>query len=226
MSHIITIDGPAGSGKSTVSRLLAKKLGFTYLDTGAMYRAVALMAWRKGMDVGNGKKLYGLCKSIDINFLSRGDSPRVYIGSEDVSEEIRRPEMDMLSSKISMIKEVRDAMTDLQRNIGKKGRIVAEGRDMGTIVFPDAGYKFFLTASPQVRAERRHAERVYRGDPASMENIENELRIRDEQDSQRSIAPLKPAEGAIIIDTSALDIDQVVEKVLSYIPKTVPDRHP
>jgi cytidylate kinase len=226
MSHIITIDGPAGAGKSTVSRLLAKKLGFTYLDTGAMYRAVALMAWRKGMNFADGKELYGLCKSIDINLFFHGDSPKVYIGSEDVSEEIRRPEMDMLSSKISMIKEVRDAMTDLQRNIGKKGRIVAEGRDMGTIVFPDAGYKFFLTASPQIRAERRHAERLCRGEPASMENIQNELRIRDEQDSLRSIAPLKPAEEAIIVDTSALDIDQVVEKILSYIRKSVPERYP
>ncbi len=217
MNRTITIDGPAGAGKSTVSRLLAKKLGFTYLDTGAMYRAVALIASRKGTDFGDGQELYALCKNMDINFLPHADEPRVYVGSEDVTEEIRRPEMDMLSSKISMIKEVRDAMTGLQRNIGKKGRIVAEGRDMGTIVFPDAEYKFFLTASPRVRAQRRHSERLLKGEPVTMENTENEIRVRDEQDSSRPIAPLKPAEEAIIIDTGALDVDQVVEKILSYI---------
>ena len=217
MNGVITIDGPAGAGKSTVSLLLAKKLGFLYLDTGAMYRAVALNALRRGISFGDGRELHEMCRNIDINFISTGDNYRVYIGAEDISDEIRRPEMDMLSSKVSTIKEVRDAMTGLQRRIGRKGRLVAEGRDMGTVVFPDANHKFFLTASPEARAGRRYAERLGRGESISMEEVETELRKRDEQDETRSIAPLKPAGDAIIIDTTPLGIDEVVEKIMVNI---------
>jgi cytidylate kinase len=217
MNGIITIDGPAGAGKSSVSRLLAKKLGFLYLDTGAMYRAVALNALRKGIDFGDGKALYEMCRDIDINFISTGDSYVIYIGSEDVSDEIRMPEMDMLSSRISAIKEVRDAMTLLQRKIGGEGRLVAEGRDMGTVVFPDADHKFFLTASPEARAGRRYLERLDRGELIAREEVEGELRKRDEQDQTRPIAPLKPAIDAIVIDTTLLGIDEVVEKILAKI---------
>ena len=219
MKGIITIDGPAGSGKSTVSLLLAKKLGLLYLDTGAMYRAVALSALRKGIDFGDGAALREMCRDIDINFRSTGDNYRVYIGAEDISDEIRRPEIDMLSSKISAIKEVRDAMTGLQRRIGMKGGIVAEGRDMGTVVFPDADHKFFLTASSDIRAERRYKERVDRGECISMEQVETELKKRDEQDRTRIIAPLKPAVDAIIIDTTALGINEVVDEMLGRIGK-------
>lgn len=219
MKGIITIDGPAGSGKSTISLLLAKKLGLLYLDTGAMYRAVALSALRKGVDPGDAAVLREMCRDIDINFRSAGDNYRVYIGAEDVSDEIRRPEIDMLSSKISAIKEVRDAMTGLQRRIGMKGGIVAEGRDMGTVVFPDADHKFFLTASSDIRAERRYKERVDRGECISMEQVETELKKRDEQDRTRIIAPLKPAVDAIIIDTTALGINEVVDEMLGRIGK-------
>ncbi len=219
MKGIITIDGPAGSGKSTISLLLAKKLGLLYLDTGAMYRAVALSALRKGVDLRDAAVLREMCRDIDINFRSAGDNYRVYIGAEDVSDEIRRPEIDMLSSKISAIKEVRDAMTGLQRRIGMKGGIVAEGRDMGTVVFPDADHKFFLTASSDIRAERRYKERVDRGECISMEQVETELKKRDEQDRTRIIAPLKPAVDAIIIDTTALGINEVVDEMLGRIGK-------
>jgi len=219
MKGIITIDGPGGSGKSTISLLLAKKLGLLYLDTGAMYRAVALSALRKGVDPGDAAVLREMCRDIDINFRSAGDNYRVYIGAEDVSDEIRRPEIDMLSSKISAIKEVRDAMTGLQRRIGMKGGIVAEGRDMGTVVFPDADHKFFLTASSDIRAERRYKERVDRGECISMEQVETELKKRDEQDRTRIIAPLKPAVDAIIIDTTALGINEVVDEMLGRIGK-------
>jgi cytidylate kinase len=219
MKGIITIDGPAGSGKSTISLLLAKKLGLLYLDTGAMYRAVALSALRKGVDPGDAAVLREMCRDIDINFRSAGDNYRVYIGAEDVSDEIRRPEIDMLSSKISAIKEVRDAMTGLQRRIGMKGGIVAEGRDMGTVVFPDADHKFFLTASSDIRAERRYKERVDRGECISMEQVETELEKRDEQDRTRIIAPLKPAVDAIIIDTTALGINEVVDEMLGRVGK-------
>lgn len=217
MNGIITIDGPGGAGKSTVSLLLAKKLDFIYLDTGAMYRAVALNALRKGIGFGDLKALYEMCRSIDINFMSTGDNYRVYIGEEDITDEIRRPEMDMLSSKISIIKEVRDAMTGLQRRMGRKGRLVAEGRDMGTVVFPDANHKFFLTASPEARAGRRYAERLGRGESISMEEVETELIKRDEQDETRAIAPLRPADDAIIIDTTPSGVDEVVEKIMVNI---------
>lgn len=219
MKGIITIDGPAGSGKSTISLLLAKKLGLLYLDTGAMYRAVALSALRKGVDLRDAAVLREMCRDIDINFRSAGDNYRVYIGAEDISDEIRRPEIDMLSSKISAIKEVRDAMTGLQRRIGMKGGIVAEGRDMGTVVFPDADHKFFLTASSDIRAERRYKERVDRGECISMEQVETELKKRDEQDRTRIIAPLKPAVDAIIIDTTALGINEVVDEMLGRVGK-------
>ncbi|MDB9823244.1 (d)CMP kinase [Deltaproteobacteria bacterium] len=214
MNRIITVDGPAGSGKSTVSRLLAKKLGFIYLDTGAMYRAVALHAGREGIDFEDGKGLYEMCREMDINFASKGDNFSVYLGDEDISLEIRKPEMDMLSSRISMIKEVRDAMTELQRKIGREGRLVAEGRDMGTVVFPDADHKYFITGSVEVRAARRYSERIGRGESVSMEEVEADLRKRDEQDKNRPISPLRPAEDAIIIDTTPLGIDQVVEEIL------------
>jgi cytidylate kinase len=219
MKGIITIDGPAGAGKSTISLLLAKKLGFLYLDTGAMYRAVALSALRKGIDLSDAAALREMCRDIDINFRSTGDNYRVYIGAEDISDEIRRSEIDMLSSKISAIKEVRDAMTGLQRRVGMKGGIVAEGRDMGTVVFPDADHKFFLTASPDIRAERRYKERVDRGECISMEQVEMELKKRDVQDTTRIIAPLRPAVDAIIIDTTTLDINEVVEEIFGRIGK-------
>src|SRR4030042_4731987 len=221
---VITIDGPASAGKSTISLLLAKKLGYLYLDTGAMYRAVALSAMRKGVDFNNGAALHEMCRDIDINFRSIDDNYRIYIGAEDISDEIRRPEIDMLSSKISAIKEVRDAMTGLQRRIGRRGGMVAEGRDMGTVVFPDADHKFFLTASPEIRAARRYKERLGRGEYISMEQVETELRKRDEQDKTRLIAPLMPALDAIIIDTTTLGIDGVVKEILERIGKRKKDK--
>ncbi|MFC1820369.1 (d)CMP kinase [Thermodesulfobacteriota bacterium] len=219
MNRIITIDGPAGAGKSTVSRLLAKRLDYLYLDTGAMYRAVTLQAKREGIDFNDGKQLYKMCRDLDLNFISDGDSAGVYIGEEDISSEIRKPEMDMMSSRISAIKEVREALTELQRRIGIKGRLVAEGRDMGTVVFPDADYKLYITASPEIRAERRYKERQGRGESVSRDEVDAELKKRDEQDKTRPIAPLRPAEDAIIIDTTALGIKQVIEEILIKIGK-------
>lgn len=217
MNQIITIDGPAGAGKSTVSRLLAKKMGLLYLDTGAMYRAVALQVHRAGIDFNNGKSLWRLCKDLDLNIILDGDSPKIYINDEDVSLAIRRPEMDMLSSRISAVREVREAMTEIQRKLGMAGGLVAEGRDMGTLVFPNADFKIFITATPEVRAERRYAERKNRGESVSRNEVEIELKKRDEQDKTRAIAPLCPAADAVIIDTTSLDIEQVVDKILKNI---------
>jgi CMP/dCMP kinase len=219
MNTIITIDGPAGSGKSTVSRMIAEALKFFYLDTGAMYRAVALQAKREGVDCSDKKKLQRICKNIDLNFWMDGVYHRLSLGDEDISLAIRTPEMDMLSSKISTLKEVRDAMKTLQRELGRKGRVVAEGRDMGTVVFPEAEYKFFLTASPEIRAERRYKERRSRGELVSMEEVIKELRERDNQDTNRDIAPLRPAEDAKVIDSTALNQNEVAELILKEIKK-------
>lgn len=219
MKLLITIDGPAGSGKSTISRLLAEKLNLLYLDTGAMYRAVALQAHRQGLDSDQGKLLKKMCRQMDINFDRSTDPPGIRIGGEDISAAIRTPEMDMLSSKISMVKEVRAEMTGLQRKIGEKGGVIAEGRDMGTVVFPRAHLKIFLTASPEVRADRRYKERAGRGECVSRSQVRSELEKRDQQDSGRALAPLRPAEGADIIDTSTLTIDQVVNFIIKIVGK-------
>ena len=214
MDGIITIDGPVASGKSTLSRLLAKRLDYLYLDTGAMYRAVALQAKRTGIDTRDKQELQALCENLDLHFQSDGEGTKLYLGDEDISLAIRTPEIDLLSSAISALKEVRETMTGLQRKIGQQGRLVAEGRDMGTIVFPEAEYKFFITASTKVRAERRYKERIERGESVSLEEVERELKMRDHQDETRPIAPLRPAEDAKIIDTTSLNPHEVVEEIL------------
>jgi cytidylate kinase len=211
---IVTLDGPAGSGKSTVSKLLAERLNYLYLDTGAMYRAVALQAKRQGLDPQDGEKLRELCHNLDLQFKIEGREVRIFVGNEDVSPAIRTPDIDLLSSSISAVKEVREAMTQLQRKIAEKKSVIAEGRDMGTVVFPDAEFKFFLTASPEVRVERRYQERINRGEIALKKDVERELLIRDEQDKARSIAPLIPAQDAKIIETTSLNPEQVVRVIL------------
>ncbi|MBW2203917.1 MAG: (d)CMP kinase [Deltaproteobacteria bacterium] len=220
MNHIITIDGPAGSGKSTISRILAKKIGYSYLDTGAMYRAVALVAKRNGVDFDDGKGLGILCNSLNLRFDKDGDPPRLLLGKEDISSLIRSPEMDMLSSKVSAVGEVREAMTGLQRKIAKGEGYVAEGRDMGTVVFPEAAWKFYLTASSDVRAGRRYEELLERGEKALKNIVKTNLKKRDHQDRMRPLAPLKPAEDALIIDSTTLTIEEVVEVMLSYLKQS------
>ena len=214
MAEVITIDGPAGSGKSTVSRLLARRLKVLYLDTGAMYRAVALQAKRKGVDLKDREKVSRLCRGLDLHFKTLDGTTRLFVGAEDISAAIRSPEMDMLSSAVSAIKEVREAMTLLQRKMAEQGGVVAEGRDMGTVVFPDADYKFFVNADPGVRAGRRYRERLERGESVSRGEVEKELKKRDDQDMTRALAPLVPAQDAIIIDTTHLSVEEVVEKMV------------
>lgn len=217
MKTIVTIDGPAGSGKTTVSRLVAGSLGFLYLDTGAMYRAVALRAARDRISPEHGEALGTLCRNLDVEFRTVQGENRVYLAGEDVSKAIRSPEMDLLSSTLSAVKEVREAMTELQRTLGERGSLVAEGRDMGTVVFPTATFKFFLTADPKVRADRRYRERIGRGERVRREEVEAELTKRDEQDMTRALAPLRPSADARIIDTSAMDPHEVTEVMLKVI---------
>ena len=219
MGAIITIDGPAGSGKSTVSRLLAGRLNYIYLDTGAMYRAVALRAKREAVDLEDREKISTLCREMDLQFKSSDGTTRLFAGNEDISAAIRSPEMDMLSSAVSAIKEVRQAMTFLQRKMAAEGGVVAEGRDMGTVVFPDADHKFFVTAEPGVRAGRRYRERLGRGESISREEVEGELRKRDEQDRTRALAPLVGAKDAILIDTTDLNPEEVVESMVRAMEK-------
>lgn len=212
MIEVVTIDGPSGSGKSTTSKLLAKKLGYSYLDTGAMYRAFAFMVLEKGWQ--NSKSKYvDFLPLFDVDFKIINDSQRVLCDGRDITEAIRTPDVSMWASTLSKEKEVRERMFVLQRRVGENGKIVAEGRDMGTVVFKDAFAKFFLDASYIVRAERRWKELKEKGINQSLEEVISDIIKRDEQDSKRDIAPLKPAEDAIIIDTSKLSIEQVVQKM-------------
>jgi len=214
---IITIDGPAGSGKSTISKQVAKELNILYLDTGAMYRAVAFQAKRQGIDFQDGKALGHLCVRLNLRFQKDREQYRLFLGSEDISQAIRSPEMDLLSSGVSAVAEVRATMTELQRKIGLQGDLVAEGRDMGTVVFPDAECKFFLTAALEVRAGRRFQERRARGEPVDMPTVAAELKIRDEQDSRRTLAPLRQAFDAKLIDTTELSPDQITALILQTV---------
>ena len=221
MGEIITIDGPGGSGKSTIAKLMARKLNFIYLDTGAMYRAVALAALRNGIPFDQEARLSDLCQTIDLRFEHTEDASRLLLNGEDVSQAIRSPEMDIASSTVSAVRAVRFAMTDLQRRLSQDLNVVAEGRDMGTVVFPDARNKFFLTARPEVRARRRYRERQKRGEEISFEEVASLLAKRDQQDASRNLAPLKPAEDAVMIDSSDLEPTDVVKKMMAHVDSTL-----
>jgi len=214
LSTIITIDGPTGCGKSTVSRLLAKRLQYHYLDTGAMYRAVGLAIQRAGVVLQNEAEVARICNGLDIRFIHEGDSTKIYMGNEDITEAIRKPLIDLMASNVSALDIVRKAMTRLQRKIGSQGPLVAEGRDMGTVVFPEAQHKFYLDASLEVRVDRRFKERQEKGESISRKNVKQDLIKRDHQDMNRRLSPLKPARDAEIIDTTKLNPHQVVEEIM------------
>ncbi len=214
---MITIDGPSGSGKSTLSRLLAKRLGFSYLDTGAMYRAVGYKITPGAGGRAGRRGLAALLDHLDLQLLPGKDDTRVLLDGQDISQAIRTAEMGLVASRISAIAAVRRVLTELQRRIGRKGNFVAEGRDMGTVVFPDAPCKFFLDASPEERARRRTAQLVEKGEPADRQSILAQIKKRDHDDSSRDLAPLQAAADAVRIDST----DMTIEEVLAFMVRTV-----
>lgn len=218
-AEIVTIDGPSGAGKSTISRRLAKALGYTYLDTGAMYRAVGLAAQRAELALEESASLAKLLAQLDLNLVAVDGDTGVVLNGEDISAAIRTPEMAMIASRVSALPMVRNRLTDLQRQIGAKGGVVAEGRDMGTVVFPGAAHKFFLDATPAERARRRVAQLREQGRRVDEEEILAQIIERDRADSARALAPLKPAADAVIVDSSHLDIAGVVALMLDRVKR-------
>jgi cytidylate kinase len=215
--YVVTVDGPAGSGKSTAGRLLAQKLSYVYLDTGALYRAMALKVRMASLSPDNREKIADLCGSTAIALRERDGATRIVLDGEDVTELIRTPEISMLASTISALPEVRGALLSVQRDSARDGGVVAEGRDMGTVVFPGADVKFFLTASAGERSRRRWLELRERGHEVSLEEVLRDVVQRDRQDSEREIAPLRPSDDGVLVDSTGKTIDEVVEEMLGAV---------
>jgi cytidylate kinase len=223
--NIITIDGPSGVGKSTVSRKVAAATGFTYLDTGAMYRAVGLYLSRLKIDVEDSLTLRRELESLELNLFPAADERSdilVIVNGEDVSAAIRTPEMAMIASRVSANPLVRDILTIIQKRYGDHGKIVAEGRDTGTVVFPDAAYKFFLDAHPEERARRRVEQLQRNGVGAEFKQILAMTLERDQNDRNRAVAPLRQAEDALLIDTTGIEAEEVVKKILGEVFRKMP----
>jgi CMP/dCMP kinase len=216
---VIAIDGPSGAGKSTAARLLAERLGYVYIDTGAMYRAIGWKAKREGIDPSDEAKMADLCRRTEVTIRQVGKNPGFFVDGQDVTGEIRTPEMGMMASAVSKSPSVRARLLTLQRDLGRCGGVVLDGRDIGTVVFPDADAKFFLDASAEERGRRRYLELKEKGLEVDLMQITQEIRDRDSQDSGRSIAPLRRADDAVLIDSTAMDIDEVLDKMLSDIRK-------
>ncbi len=217
MAINIAIDGPAGAGKSTVARAVAKEMGFIYVDTGALYRAVGLYVLRKGFDTKDPEKVSQSLAEISIELVFENKEQAVILNGEDVSQAIRSPEASMAASDVSAIKEVRDFLFDLQRNLALQNDCIMDGRDIGTVVLPDAQIKLFLTASAEERARRRYKELVEKGTEVSYESVLADMKQRDFNDSNRAIAPLKAADDAILISTDGKSLNESVEKVIEVI---------
>lgn len=215
---IIAIDGPSGAGKSTIARIIADRLGYLYLDTGAMFRTVALKVKESGVSIDDENALAEVCLNVNISFERSQDGGfRVFSNGKDVSDAIRTPEISMLTSRISARKVVRDILLQHQRRMGADGGVVLEGRDIGTVVFPDADIKFFLSASAEERGKRRFLELSAKGETTTLEQTISEVIQRDAQDEQREHAPLRRAEDAVDIDTTSLSIEEVLASMEEYV---------
>jgi len=215
--QVITIDGPAGAGKSTVGKELSKRLSYIYLDTGALYRAIAYQLRRNNITEDDKDQIKDLCLKININLKNQEGYMRVFVNDEDITDKIRTEDLGLLASKISALPVVRETLFHVQRTAGKNGGIIAEGRDMGTVIFPDADIKFFLDASVKERVRRRYQELTMHGYFVDYQEVERDLIRRDKQDRERKVAPLIPSENAVIIDSTTMTADDVVEKMISII---------
>ncbi|MBO5230139.1 MAG: (d)CMP kinase [Clostridia bacterium] len=217
----VAIDGPAGAGKSTVSRAAAKAVGYIYVDTGALYRAVGVNALRNGIDTKDKPAVAATLADISVDLVFENGEQKVLLNGEDVSTEIRTPPASMAASDVSAVPEVRAFLFDLQRDIAARNNCIMDGRDIGTVVLPDAKVKIFLTASPEERAMRRYKELIEKGNDVNYEEVLEDLVQRDYNDSHREIAPLKPAEDGVILDTTGMSLEESVNAIIKIIKEKV-----
>ena len=213
---VVAIDGPAGAGKSTIAKLAAEKLGYAYIDTGAMYRSVAWKFLQTGKAFDE-DFISGLSKTMLIDFKPEAKINRVFVDGTEVTDAIRTPEVTAIVSRVAAIGAVREAMVDQQRRMGEAGGVLMDGRDIGTVVFPNAQLKIFLTASVEERARRRYAEMVAKGQQVDLQQLQADIAERDNQDSERAISPLRQAEDALLLDTSDMGISEVTDRILQLV---------
>lgn len=214
---IIAIDGPSGAGKSSSSRQLAERLGYRYIDTGALYRVIGLLAWERQTNLDDGEALAALCRNLPLRFESAPIGVRLFLGERDITLAIRHPKVSQMASKVSAHPAVRQALLTLQRQMGQNGGVVLEGRDIGTVVFPDADVKFFLDADPQERGQRRHRELQAQGRTTTLDMTLREMAERDQRDSERAHAPLRRAQDAIVVDTTTRSLQEVVQLLFEHV---------
>ena len=219
----VAIDGPSGAGKSTVARAAAARLGYVYVDTGAMYRAIGLAVCRRGISGEDADGIAAVLPEIDIRLAYQDGAQHVLLNGEDVSGAIRTPEIAYYASKVSAVPAVRQFLLEAQRDMAKKGNILMDGRDIGTVILPDAPVKIFLTASAETRAERRYLELIGKGQQVTRGSVLHDVVERDRQDMSRAVAPLKQAEDAVLLDTSKMTLDESIEAVLQIIRKKIED---
>lgn len=222
MSKInVAIDGPAGAGKSTIAKTASKELGYIYVDTGALYRTVGVSALRKKVDMESDDAIASVLPETNVEMKFVGGEQRMYLNGEDVSAEIRLPEASMAASRVSAVPKVREFLFDLQRDLAKKNNCIMDGRDIGTVVLPDAQVKIFLTASPECRADRRYKELMEKGVEVNYDDVLSDIIKRDYNDSHRAVAPLKPAEDSVILDTSGFELEQSIKAIMDIIKEKV-----
>ncbi|MEE1075979.1 MAG: (d)CMP kinase [Acutalibacteraceae bacterium] len=217
----IAIDGPAGAGKSTIAKAVAKQMSYIYVDTGALYRSIALNAITNNIDADDVAQINSLLKNTNVELKFINGEQRVFLNNEDVSDKIRTTEVSMMASKVSAVPAVREFLLELQRDIARKNNVLMDGRDIGTVVLPNAQVKIFLTASPECRAKRRYDDYVAMGINEDYEKILADIVKRDYDDSHRAIAPLKPAEGSVTVDTSNDTLQQSVNRIVEIINNTI-----